>query len=40
MIRRFKQYNFGFASAISLFILVLTALFTVISFKVTGANDN
>ena len=36
----FKQYNFGFASAISLFILVLTALFTVISFKVTGANDN
>ena len=35
----FKQYNFGFASAISLFILVLTALFTVISFKVTGANE-
>ena len=36
----FKQYNFGFASAISLFILVLTAIFTVISFKVTGANEN
>lgn len=36
----FKQYNFGFASAISLFILVLTALFTVISFKVTGANES
>ena len=36
----FKQYNFGFASAISLFILVLTAIFTVISFKVTGANES
>ena len=35
----FKQYNFGFASAISLFILVLTAVFTMISFKVTGANE-
>lgn len=29
----FKQYNFGYASAISMFILVLTALFTVISFR-------
>ena len=36
----FKQYNFGFASAISLFILVLTAIFNVISFKVTGANES
>ena len=36
----FKQYNFGFASAISLFILVLTAVFTLISFKVTGANES
>lgn len=35
----FKQYNFGYASAISLFILVLTAAFTVISFKVTGNKD-
>ena len=35
----FKQYNFGYASAISLFILVLTAIFTVISFKFTGKNN-
>lgn len=35
----FKQYNFGYASAISLFILILTAVFTVISFKVTGSNE-
>ena len=35
----FKQYNFGYASAISLFILVLTAIFTVISFKVTGEKN-
>ena len=32
----FKQYNFGYASAISLFILLLTAVFTLISFRVTG----
>ncbi len=32
----FKQYNFGYASAISMFILLLTAVFTVISFRVTG----
>lgn len=32
----FKQYNFGYASAISLFILLLTAAFTLISFRVTG----
>ena len=35
----FKQYNFGYASAISLFILVLTAIFTAISFKVTGEKN-
>ena len=32
----FKQYNFGYASAISLFILLLTAVFTLISLRVTG----
>ena len=32
----FKQYNFGYASAISLFILLLTAVFTLISFRITG----
>ena len=31
----FKQYNFGYASAISLFILLLPAVFTLISFRVT-----
>lgn len=36
----FKQYNFGYASAISLFILVLTAIFTVISFKAAGSKEN
>lgn len=35
----FKQYNFGYASAISLFILILTAIFTVISFKVSGSTE-
>ena len=35
----FKQYNFGYAPAISLSILVLTAIFTVISFKFTGKNN-
>ncbi len=36
----FKQYNFGYASAISLFILVLTAVFTVISFRAVGNKEN
>lgn len=32
----FVKYNFGYASAIAFFILILTAVLTVISFKVTG----
>ena len=32
----FVKYNFGYASAIAFFILVLTAILTVISFTVTG----
>ena len=32
----FVKYNFGYASAIAFFILILTAILTVLSFKVTG----
>ena len=32
----FVKYNFGYASAIAFFILILTAVLTVVSFKVTG----
>ena len=32
----FVKYNFGYASAIAFFILLLTAVLTVLSFKVTG----
>lgn len=32
----FVKYNFGYASAIAFFILILTAVLTVLSFKVTG----
>ncbi len=32
----FVKYNFGYASAIAFFILILTAVLTALSFKVTG----
>ena len=32
----FVKYHFGYASAIAFFILLLTAVLTVLSFKVTG----
>lgn len=35
----FVKYNFGYASAIAFFILILTAILTVISFTVTGEKN-
>lgn len=35
----FVKYNFGYASAIAFFILILTSVLTVLSFKVTGAKE-
>lgn len=35
----FVKYNFGYASAIAFFILILTAVLTVLSFKVSGKNS-
>ena len=34
----FVKYNFGYASAISFVLFVVTAIFTVISFKVSNSS--
>lgn len=36
----FVKYNFGYASAIAFFILILTAVLTILSFRVSGKNEN